>query len=467
MRAFRKFVWLALSATATTVVATPNVGAEPIESALARAYEENPQLNAQRASVRATDEYVPQALSGYRPKVGAIATVGEQRADLTDVTNTASGPVYSPLGTTATPYTYGVTVTQNVFNGFQTANRTRTAESQVMAAREGLRVLEQTILLNSATIYMDVLRDTAIEQIQQSNVATLRQVLEQTEKRFSVGDVTATDVSQAKAQLASAESTLLAVGATLTTSKANYRVIIGVEPQGLVAAAPVDRFSPPTLIGAFTLGDQNNPNITAGMYGVDVAYLQVKINEGALYPTMNVQAAFQQSYQPLPGEQSLFTAGVTGQLSIPLYQGGAEYALIRQSKESAAQQRLNLDLVRRQVRGSISQAWAQLNAAKGEVEKAKIAVSAAEATLNGMRKEARVGERTTFDVLNAQQVLVTARTSLVQAQHDRVVASYNLLAAVGRLSPKVLALPTAIYDPTVHYQQVRDAWSGLRTPSGK
>jgi outer membrane protein len=468
MRAFRKFVWLALSVMATAFVASSSARTETIESALTRAYEENPQLNAQRASVRATDEYVPQALSGYRPRVGAVATVGEQRADLIDVTTTPGNPpVYTPLGTTATPYSYGVTVTQNVFNGFQTANRTRAAESQVMAAREGLRVLEQTILLNGATIYMDVLRDTAVLQIQQDNVATLRQVFEQTQKRFSVGDVTATDVSQAKAQLASAEATLLAAGANLATSSANYRTIIGVDPHALAPASPVDRFSPPNLIGAFTLGDQDNPNITAGMYGVDVAHLQVKINEGALYPTMNIQAAFQQQYQPLPGEQSLFTAGVTGQLSIPLYQGGAEYALIRQSKESAAQQRLNLDLVRRQVHASVAQAWAQLAAAKGELEKAKIAVAAAEATLNGMRKEARVGERTTFDVLNAQQVLVTARITLVTAQHDRVVTSYNLLSAVGRLSPKVLALPTTLYDPGVHYQQVRDAWSGLRTPSGK
>jgi outer membrane protein len=467
MRAFRKLVWLALSAMATAFVASSSVRAETIESALARAYEENPQLNAQRASVRATDEYIPQALSGYRPKVGATATVGAQRADLTDVTTTPNGNVYTPLGTTAAPYSYGMSVTQNVFNGFQTANRTRTAESQVMAAREGLRVLEQTILLNGATSYMDVLRDTAIVQIQQGNVATLRQVLEQTKKRFSVADVTATDVSQAAAQLAQAESALLAAQATLATSKGNYRVIIGVDPQGLVSAAPVDRFAPPTLPGAFALGDQNNPNITAGMYGVDVAYLQVKINEGALYPTMNIQAAFQQQYQPLPGEQSLFTAGITGQLSIPLYQGGAEYALIRQSKEGAAQQRLNLDLVRRQVRASVTQAWAQLTAAKGELEKAKIAVSEAEATLNGMRKEARVGERTTFDVLNAQQVLVNTRTTLVQAQRDRVVSSYNLLAAVGRLSPQVLSLPVSIYDPSVHYHQVRDAWSGLRTPSGK
>lgn len=203
------------------------------------------------------------------------------------------------------------------------------------------------------------------------------------------------------------------------------------------------------------------------MYGVDVAHLQVKINEGALYPTLIIQASVQQNSEPTIGEVSLFNAAVNAQLTIPLYQGGAEYALIRQSKESAEQQRLNLDLIRRQVRANIAQAWAQLTAAKGELQKAQVEVSAAEAAVNGIRKELVVGERTTFDLLNAQQVLVSARTALIQAQHDRVVASYSLLGAVGRLSAQVLALPTKIYDPQVHYHQVRDAWSGIRTPSGK
>ena len=167
------------------------------------------------------------------------------------------------------------------------------------------------------------------------------------------------------------------------------------------------------------------------------------------------------------GVASQFTAAVIGQLSIPLYQGGGEYALIRQSKESLGQQRLNLDLIRRQIRANVAQAWAQVAAAKGELQKAKEQVSAAEAAVNGILKEIGVGERTTLDLLITQQNLVNARTALIVTQHDRVVSSYNLLAATGRLSPTELGLPTQIYDPRVHYQQVRDAWIGVRTPSGQ
>ena len=157
----------------------------------------------------------------------------------------------------------------------------------------------------------------------------------------------------------------------------------------------------------------------------------------------------------------------TANVTIPIYQGGSEFSLIRQSKESLGQQRLTLDLTRNQVRQAVVQAWGQLEAAKAQVVAAQSQVTSSEVALNGVREEARVGQRTTLDVLNAQQALVNARVALVTAQHDRVVASYNVLAAVGRLSPQVLGLATPVYDPMVHYQQVRDAWVGLRTPDGR
>jgi outer membrane protein len=160
-------------------------------------------------------------------------------------------------------------------------------------------------------------------------------------------------------------------------------------------------------------------------------------------------------------------ASAVGQLNIPIYQGGGEYALIRQSKETLGQQQLSLDLVLRQTRASVVQYWAQVEATKGELKKATEQVAAAEAALNGMLKEIRVGERTTLDLLIVQQNLVNARTALITAQHDRVVSSYYLLATTGRLSPAELALPTEIYDPSGHYQQVRDAWVGVRTPEGQ
>jgi outer membrane protein len=228
----------------------------------------------------------------------------------------------------------------------------------------------------------------------------------------------------------------------------------------------VDRFLPKALPGAIELSLVENPNVTAAMYGIDVNFLQVKINEGALLPTVSVQAAVQQAYEQQMTVNRAFGASAVVQANIPIYQGGAEYSLIRQSKENLAQQRLNLEMTRDQTRANTVTAWGQLEAGKAQVSSAQAQVTASEVALNGVREEAKAGQRTTLDVLNAQQALVNARVALVTAQHDRVVASYAVLNAVGRLSPQVLNLKTETYDPSVHYQQVRDSWFGVRTPDG-
>lgn len=458
---------VALAALLMSHVMTTPVMAETIESALIRAYQNNPQLNAQRASVRATDENVPQALSGYRPKVAVTASVGTQFTD--SQTNTQVGGRLSETGLAGVnaPRSVGATVTQTLFNGGQTGNRTRAAESQVSAAREGLRVLEQTVLFAAATIYMDYLRDSAIVEVQKSNVRVLEQTLKQTRDRFNVGEVTRTDVAQSEAQLAAGKTQLLTAESNLTTTRANYRRIIGNDPGNLAPGSPVDRFLPTTLTGAVDRGLLENPNVTAAMYGIDVSFLQVKVNEGALFPTVTLQGSVQQSYESTMATYRAFGASAVAQLTVPVYQGGAEYALIRQSKESLAQQRLNLEQVRDQTRATVAQAWGQLVAGKAQVASAQSQVTASEIALNGVREEARVGQRTTLDVLNAQQALVNARVALVTAQHDRVVASYSVLNAIGRLSPTVLNLATNVYDPSVHYHQVRDSWGGVRTPDGR
>jgi outer membrane protein len=459
--------------TAAAVLLLASMGPTPaladtIEAALVRAYQNNPQLNAQRASVRSTDENVPQALSGYRPRVALTASAGFQ---YTDTVTTAGGTdttlVRTGIHGANAPRSAGLTVSQTLYNGQQTANRTRAAESQVSGAREGLRVLEQTVLLQAATIYMDYLRDSAIVEVQKSNVRVLEQTLKQTNDRFNVGEVTRTDVAQSEAQLAAGKTQLLTAEANLTTTRSNFRRIIGNEPQALAPGSPVDRFLPGTLPSAVNLGLTQNPNVTAAMFGIDVSHLQVKVNEGALLPTVSLQASVQQSYEQTMTIQRSFGASALAQLSVPVYQGGGEYALIRQSKESLAQQRLNLEQVRDQTRANVVTAWGQLVAGKAQVQSANAQVSASEIALNGVREEAKAGQRTTLDVLNAQQALVNARVALVTAQHDRVVASYAVLNAVGRLSPLVLKLPTTVYDPSVHYHQVRDSWAGVRTPDGR
>jgi outer membrane protein len=438
--------------------------ADTIEAALVRAYQNNPQLNAQRASVRSTDENVPQALSGYRPRVAVTASAGYQ---YTDTLANSAGALHTNIHGANAPRRVGATVSQTLFNGQQTANRTRAAESQVSGAREGLRVLEQTVLLSAATIYMDYLRDSAIVEVQRSNVRVLEQTLKQTKDRFNVGEVTRTDVAQSEAQLAAGRTQQLTAESNLNTTRSNFRRIIGNEPVGLAPGSPVDRFMPGTLPGAVDLGLTQNPNVTAAMFGIDVSYLQTKVNEGALLPTVTLQASVQQSYEQTMTIYRSFGASAIAQLAVPVYQGGAEYALIRQSKETLAQQRLFLEQVRDQTRANVVTAWGQLVAGKAQVQSAQSQVAASEIALNGVREEAKAGQRTTLDVLNAQQALVNARVALVTAQHDRVVASYAVLNAVGRLSPVVLNLPTTVYDPSVHYHQVRDSWAGVRTPDGR
>ncbi len=445
--------------------------ADTLEWALVQAYQNNPALNAQRAALRATDENVPQALSGYRPKLSVTSTDGfAYSSTLSNSINQQVFPntiTYSNIAKDLGQRGIGATATETLFNGFQTANKTRQAESQVMGARETLRVTEQQVLLDAATAYMNLLRDQAILDLNRRNVEVLTEQLKQTRDRFNVGEVTRTDVAQAESRLAAGRSALLGAQSNYVTSQANYRRVIGVDPGRLDPGTPVDRLSPPTLPGAVTEGENQSPSVLATMYGVDIAELAVKISEGALYPNLSLTASASKNYLPVYNVNKQTEASVLGTLTIPIYQGGAEYSAIRQSKETVGQQRLNLDVTRDQARATVVQSWGQLDAAKAQIEATTAQVNAAEIALNGVREEARVGQRTTLDVLNAQQELVNARVALVTAQHDRVVASYTLLAAVGGLSMQHLGLNVLIYDPQVHYQQVRDAWIGVRTPDGR
>jgi outer membrane protein len=457
-------------------------GSATMEGALIQSYQNNPQLNAQRSATRAADENVPTALAGYRPRVGGTASLTENYLDTTSrnpalgttTTSPPTPPANFPLytrnfGATAVS-TAGLTVTQTLLNGFQTGNRTRQAEGLVFASRETLRTTEQTVLLNAATAYMNLLQTAALLELQRSNVNVLEVTLRQTRDRFTAGEVTRTDVAQAESSLAAGRSQLSLAESNYVTAQAQYQQVIGVPaPTRQAPATPVDRLSPRTMDGAIARGRSEHPTILTAMYNVDAAVHQVKIAEGALAPTLAAVGSVQKSFgstQSLAVIESL-SASVAAQLTVPIYQGGAEYSAIRQSKETLGQRRLDLDTARDQVQSAVIQAWGQLEAAKAQINATQAQVTSAEVALNGVREEARVGQRTTLDVLNAQQALVTARSALVTAQRDRVVASYTVLAAVGSLSPQILGLKIPVYDPVVHYQQVRDAWGGVRTPDGR
>ncbi|WP_236841857.1 TolC family outer membrane protein [Bosea sp. PAMC 26642] len=443
-----------LAASATSALT------QTMDAALSRAYSANPTLNAQRASVRATNENVPQALSGYRPTITASADIG---ASIVDSNLPGLGNSTSRLG----PRGAGVQVDQNIFNGGKTRSSVSQAESLVLGARATLRNTEQNVLLDAATSYMNVLRDTAILTLNRNNVEVLEEQLRQTRDRFQVGEVTRTDVAQAEARLSSSQSQAILAESNLKTSIARYRQNVGAEPARLAPAKPVENLLPKSLPAALTTALSDHPAIIASLHGVDAAELQVKVTEADLYPVLGVRGIVQQRYDTQQFGDNRASASVVGTLTVPIYEGGVVYSRTRQAKETAGQRRIEVDSQRDTVRAAVVSAWGGLEAAKAQIIAAQAQVQAAETALAGVREEAKVGQRTTLDVLNAQQELVSARSTLVTAQRDRVVASYATLSAVGRLSAEGLRLRTDVYDARRHYDQVKGLLWGTQTPDGR
>jgi outer membrane protein len=472
-----------MSATALSIVmASPlfvSAGrAETMSGALARAYAGNPDLNQQRAGVRATDENLPRASALGRPTLNAAGQYGYNYLDFS-----AAGAVFggssnsaSPLFPTSSSHlvsgtdtgTLGVSATQNIFNGNRTQNSVRQAESNILGARENLRNTEQNVLLNGATAYMNVLRDTAILDLRKNNIIVLEEQLRQTRDRFIVGEVTRTDVAQAESSLATGRSDYFTAQANLQTSIANYRQVIGVQPGRLEPARTIEDLLPRSLSDAVDLALAEHPGVQAALHAVDAAALQVKLAEGELAPSVNLIGSAQQNYNygGFPGIR-VFNGFVGGQVTVPIYEGGEVYARVRQAKESLGQARLQADLQRDMVRAGVVSAWGQLDSARAVIQSSRAAVKSAEIALDGIRQEAEVGQRTTFDILYQQQVLLNARVALVTAQRDRVVASYAVMAAIGRLTAANLNLNVIEYDPAIHFDQVKDKWIGLRTPDGR
>ncbi|WP_244606991.1 TolC family outer membrane protein [Bosea sp. CS1GBMeth4] len=440
--------------------------AQTMDAALARAYSANPTLNAQRAAVRATNENVPQALSGYRPRITASADIGASITE-SDIPAGAQGATHSRNVSRFNPRGAGLQVDQNIFDGGKTRSSVSQAESQVLGARATLRNTEQNVLLDAATSYMNVLRDTAILNLNRNNVEVLEEQLRQTRDRFQVGEVTRTDVAQAEARLSSAQSQAILAESNLKTSIARYRQNVGAEPKQLAPGRPVENLMPKSLPRALSLALQGHPAIIAALHGVDAAELQVKVTEADLYPTLGVRGLVTQRYDNQFFGDNRTSASAVATLTIPIYEGGQVYSRTRQAKETAGQRRIEVDTSRDTVRAAVVSAWGAHEAAKAQISSAQAQVQAAETALAGVREEAKVGQRTTLDVLNAQQELVSARASLVTAQRDRVVASYAVLSAVGLLSAETLKLKAERYDARRHYDQVKGLLWGTQTPDGR
>ena len=459
----RKAGILLAGVVAVGVLGAESVRAESLEDVLSSTYATNPTLAARRARVRATDESVPQALSNWRPTVTMSGSVGR---------GNYSSNAYAKYGSTRTPKTGALTVTQPLFRGGRTVAATSQADNTVASERALLAATEESVLLNAATAYLNVVRDEDVVKLSVNNEQVLLKQLEATQERFKVGEITRTDVSQAEARMSKATADRVAAEGTLQTSRANYMNAVGHTPE-----APVQPALPSALPGSLddltAAALATNPTVVAADYAYAAAQDGVDLVFGELLPTLSLSADVTRSLQT----SAMGTGGATSEtiarevllnLSVPLYESGSVYARVRASKHTAGQRRIEADQARRDAVEAAAKSWETLQAAKAQAKAYDAQIKASELALAGVREESKVGSRTVLDVLNAEQELFDARVNLVRAQHDVLAAAFQVKSSAGQMTAQGLNLPVAIYDPTKHYDDVRGKWigNGIDTENG-
>lgn len=432
------------AALLATVLWVPQANADSLQDALVKAYQSNPQLLAERANLRATDEEVSQAIAQWRPRVSINADYSKIHSEAK-----TDGVALKSL-TRSEPWSADVTATQTVFAGGRILAQRRQADANVNAGRARLHSTEQTVFLNTIAAYMNVVRDEAVLKLNEANIALLRKQLEAAKARFDVGEITRTDVAQAEARLAGGLAQETSAQAGLKASRLAYERAVGEAP-GTLDPKPVLPTIPETELQAREVANAHNPNLVAARAQEDAAKYGVDFAVGQMLPTVTVQASYgrsgQERFRETIGDDSRLTATA----SIPLYQGGSEWSGIRQAKELNNRARLAVEDARRATDEGVQNAWESYRAAKASSEANRQQVKAAEIAYEGVEQEQEVGSRTTLDVLNQQQELLNARVALVRSERDEIVASYSLLSAVGSLTAQNLELPVQVYDPVDNY----------------
>jgi outer membrane protein len=436
-----------------TAFSTGMALAEPLNQALAMAYASNPQLLEQRAYLRSVDQGVAQALAGWRPTLTVNADGSSVKRSDYDAQGVRQRDLWRQ------ERSVGVTLTQPVFSGFRTVNSVDQAKHQVDAEREHLRSVEQSVLLAAVTAYLDVWRDLAVLELNINNEQVLQRQLEASRDRFAVGEITRTDVAQSEARLSRAKADRVTAEGNLQVSRATYQKVIGKSPEDISRVPPVDALPPdlPTLLREAVGG---NPDFKTADYTVQAKDDAVGVVRGELLPSVNLSASAgrfnDQTYSD--DQMNVYSVGAT--MTMPLYEAGGTYARLRAAKDQLAQSRKALERVQRQVVETATSSWESLTSARAQIVAYREEVRASEIALDGVRREAEVGSRTVLDVLDAEQELLDARVSLVKAERNQALASYQVVSAVGRLTAADMGLDAPLYDPKAHYDDAAGAWFG-------
>jgi outer membrane protein len=424
---------------------------DSLVDAIILAYQNNPTLQAQRAGVRVADEGVPQAVSGWRPTVEILGDGGGITEDSSGSTSTSD---------TRGRYSGNLRVTQNLFSGGGTVADIRRAENSVRAERARLSVTEQDVLLSVVRSYMDVFRDAAVLRLNINNEKVLARQLEATRDRFNVGEVTRTDVSQAEARLSRATADRIQAEGDLQIGRGVFVQVVGQPPQDLTKP-PTVRDLPTSRDETIAMAQDNNPVVSVALFDERAAHENVTVVRSELLPKVDVVGEGGRSRNQSASNLTRDSASITAQLTVPLYQRGSVSSRVREAKQIVGRNRLLLSEARRQATEDGNSAWESLVTARARIRSFSAEVRANRIALEGVQQEALVGSRTVLDVLDAEQELLDAQVNLVRAERDELVAQYELLSSVGRLTGNGLSLNTELYTPEVYYNSVRNKLWGL------
>jgi outer membrane protein len=451
-----------------TDTAPPPPPSMTLSEALAIAYETNPQLGAEQASLRAADEQVAQANGNWRPTISIGGNYGLEKYFFPGVHISGFGTVSS---ITDHPLNGQALLNQPLFRSGRTIAEISRAKALVHSGRAQLTATEQTVLLNSVTAYMNVVRDGAIVKLREHNVEVLRRQRDSTQLEFKAGSLTRTDVAQSEARLATAQSDLTTAQGQLATSRADFLQAIGRPAESLENNPDLPKL-PADEDNVLGKALRQNPDLLTAQANERAANYAVDDAWGAMGPTLSLQGQYNYSQSALnsvvgfgaggsPEAVTNHSVAILGELNVPIYQAGVEEANVRQARELHAQAQLNVAVADRQVRDAVTAAWATYQSALGTIASNESTAKADAVAFEGVSKEQQVGGRTVLDVLNAEQELLNAQVALVSSQRNAVVAAYQVLAAGGALTAQSLGLKVKLYDPLEHYNADASAWVGF------
>jgi len=446
-----KFIGLSLILCSVSSIAL----ADTLTDVLSYTYENSLSINANRSGLKAMDEQVAQAKSGYRPMVVAEGTAARAKYKNTYDNAALAYKQKSYLN----PTDISLSFVQPVFSGLSTVNAVQAAKDTVRAGRSDLLNTEQVVLLDTAAVYMDVIRDEAVLKLQKNQEKVLKEHLDSYRKKFKAGVLTRTDVSQAEARLAGATAARIAAEGQLQVSKANFYSVVGIEPNELQDVETTIYIPPETLDEAIQTALSDNPKIKAAEYATKAAGSAVSAKKGALLPQVNLNGAVGRQKEHVSIKQSDYWQ-VGANLTVPLFQSGREYADVREARQLENQYRILWSKTVQDVRAETTAAWERYNATKAQIASIKKQIEASKIALNGVIREANVGSRTVLDVLDAEQEHLDNQVALVKAHREEIVSSFALMSAVGCMNPTALNLNVAPYDPKDYYESVKNKWLG-------